>query len=54
MGRPRKVPEGDMIVVIIKDGVFIADDVRREKGAVEAVPAVIAEALIGSGHAKPQ
>ena len=37
---------------VTKDGVFIADDVRRDTGAEETVPADIAKALIGSDHAE--
>jgi len=37
---------------VTKDGVFIAEDERRDTGAVETVPADIAKALIGSKHAE--
>jgi hypothetical protein len=42
----------DVKIEILKDGVFIADDVRCAKGAVQNVPSEIADALVDTGHAK--
>jgi hypothetical protein len=53
MARPRKVAEGDIEIEVTRDGVFVADDDCRDKGARVAVPAAIANVLIETGHAKP-
>jgi hypothetical protein len=38
---------------IIADGVFIADDIRKDKGAIaEGVDPAVAATLIANGHAK--
>lgn len=39
-------------IEIIKDGVFIADDEKRDAGAKEKVVAAVADVLVKSGHAK--
>ena len=52
MTRAAKSAEADVKIRVTKDGVFIADNERRETGDEETVPADIAAALIESGHAK--
>lgn len=52
MGRPRKAPEGEVQIEVLRDGVFIADDVRADKGDKVTVSAEIAEALKAYGFAK--
>lgn len=52
MGRPRKVPEGDIEIEVLRDGVFIAEDVRADKGDKVTVPAEMAEALKAYGFAQ--
>lgn len=39
-------------IEILKDGVFIADDVRADKGERHEVEASLAKAIIANGHAK--
>lgn len=50
MARPRK--DGEVSIEVLRDGVFIADDVRAAKGDKVTVPAEIAEALKAHGFAK--
>lgn len=38
---------------ILRDGVFVAEDVRRDKGQTAKVSPDIAKILIGNGHAQP-
>jgi preprotein translocase subunit YajC len=52
MGRPRKVAEGDVEIEVTRDGVFVAEDDSRDKGARVTIPADVANILIGNGHAK--
>lgn len=52
MTRAAKSAEADVKIRVTKDGVFIADDERRDTGAVETVPAEVAKSLIGSHHAE--
>lgn len=40
-------------VSMLRDGVFVAEDVRKDKGEKAFVPADIAKVLIDNGHAKP-
>ena len=51
---PRKKSEQADVVtlLILRDGVFIADDERRDEGDQCAVDAAIAKVLIERGHAK--
>lgn len=51
MARPRKVVEGKVNIRILADGVFVADDVRKDKGDIVTVVAEIADILIKSGKA---
>lgn len=51
MGRPRK--DGDVEIEVTRDGVFVAEDDKRAKGARATVPAAVAATLIENGHAKP-
>ena len=39
-------------IEILADGVFVAEDERRDKGDVETVATDIADSLVKSGHAK--
>ena len=39
-------------VEILRDGVFVAEDERRNTGDVATVHAEIADALVKNGHAK--
>lgn len=52
MGRPRKAPEGEVQIEVLRDGVFIAEDVRADKGDKVTVSAEIAEVLKAHGFAK--
>ncbi|MGL5734740.1 MAG: hypothetical protein ACRCYS_07730 [Beijerinckiaceae bacterium] len=52
MGRPRKIAEGEVEVEILRDGVWIAEDCRADKGDKVTVPANISEALKANGFAK--
>lgn len=52
MGRPRKAPEGEVQIEVLRDGVFIAEDVRADKGDKITVSAEIAEVLKAYGFAK--
>jgi hypothetical protein len=52
MARPRRVPLGDVEVVILRDGVYPFEDVRKDKGDTVTVDAATAEILIGNGHAR--
>lgn len=53
MARPKKALEGMVEIEITADGVFIAEDERRDKAARAMVPADIAKLLIENGHGKP-
>jgi hypothetical protein len=52
MGRPRKVLDGDIEIEVLRDGVFITEDVRADKGDKVTVSAEIAEVLKAHGFAK--
>ncbi|MGL5734117.1 MAG: hypothetical protein ACRCYS_04545 [Beijerinckiaceae bacterium] len=52
MGRPRKGPEGAVEIEVLRDGVFVAEDIPANKGDKVTVPAEIAEALKAHGFAK--
>ena len=52
MGRPRKAPEGKVEIEVLRDGVFIAEDVRADKGDKVTVSAEIAEVLKAHDFAK--
>jgi hypothetical protein len=52
MARPKKTVDGETTIEILSDGVFIAEDDRRDKGDKATVPADIAEILIERGHGK--
>lgn len=47
----KKAPK-DVDVVIARDGVFVAESVRKDKGDTVSLPFDIADALIRSGLAK--
>lgn len=54
MARPRKAAAddgGEMKLRILRDGVFIADDVRCDTGDEPMVEADVAAILIERGHA---
>lgn len=53
MARPRKAPEGTVGIEVLRDGVFVAEDVCKNKGERADCSAEIAELLIERGHAKP-
>lgn len=38
---------------VLRDGVFVADDVRKDKGETATVSPALAKLLIERGHAKP-
>lgn len=40
-------------LLILRDGVFVADDEKRTKGDRRTVARDIAEKIIGNGHARP-
>jgi hypothetical protein len=44
--------EKEVKIEILRDGVFVSENERRDTGAVETVPIKIADALVKSGHAK--
>lgn len=52
MARPRKVVEGKVNIRILADGVFVAEDVRKDWGDTATVDAEIADILIKRGDAK--
>lgn len=52
MARPRKVPEGEVSMTILRDGVFAAEDMRSDKGDKVTVPAEVAAELEAKGLAK--
>ena len=49
MPAPKKLIE----LVILRDGVFVAEDVRKDKGETAKASPDIAQLLIERGHAKP-
>ena len=53
MARPKRIIEGEVQIRILADGVFIAEDDRRDAGDVATVPQAIANVLIERRHAKP-
>lgn len=52
MARPRRVPEGSVEIIILRDGVYPFEDVRKDKGEAVMVDPATAETLIGNGHAR--
>lgn len=49
MARPRKTPEGAVQVEVLRDGVFLAEDVRSDRGSRVMVPADLALKMEGAG-----
>ena len=49
MARPKKNPEGAVTVEALRDGVFVADDVRCDKGERATVSAELAKIMQEAG-----
>lgn len=50
MARPKKIIPGS--IRILADGVFVAEDVRKDKGDIATVDAEIADILVKRGDAE--
>lgn len=51
MARPKK-NDGLVTVEALRDGVFVAEDVRLDKGQTAEAPADIAEVMAERGHVR--
>ena len=52
MPRKKASPEDTLTIVILRDGVFIADDDRRDEGDQCTIARDVAEKIIANGHGK--
>jgi hypothetical protein len=52
MPRKKTEPNDTITLLILRDGVFVAEDERRDEGDQCAVKREIAEKIIGNGHGR--